>query len=278
MATNKRIQELATAAALSGTDLALVGQSTKAFQVALSVLTTHVGANLTGAQIKTAYEGEADTNEFSDAEQTKLAGIETSATADQTDAEVETAYNAQVGVVSQAAAEAGTATVAERWTPQRVAQAISALESGKVVQMVNTQTGALATGTTVLPGDDSIPQITEGNEYMTLAITPLKSTNLLIIEVVGVFGTSINSHVTMALFQDATAGALAAVQEGPTSSNTAMPIPLRHKMTTGTTSATTFRIRAGMADAGTTTFNGTAASRKLGGVQASSITILEFEP
>ena len=29
----------------------------------------------TGAQIKTLYEGEADTNEFSDAEQTKLAGL-----------------------------------------------------------------------------------------------------------------------------------------------------------------------------------------------------------
>ena len=29
----------------------------------------------TGAQIKTLYEAEADTNEFSDAEQTKLAGL-----------------------------------------------------------------------------------------------------------------------------------------------------------------------------------------------------------
>lgn len=33
----------------------------------------------TGAEIKAAYEGEDDTNEFSDAEQTKLAGIETAA-------------------------------------------------------------------------------------------------------------------------------------------------------------------------------------------------------
>ena len=41
-------------------------------------------ASLTGAEIKALYEAEADTNEFSDAEQTKLAGIETSA--DVTDA------------------------------------------------------------------------------------------------------------------------------------------------------------------------------------------------
>ncbi|MCH7994136.1 MAG: exonuclease domain-containing protein, partial [Planctomycetes bacterium] len=41
-------------------------------------------ADQTNAEIKTAYEANADTNEFSDAEQTKLAGIET--TADVTDA------------------------------------------------------------------------------------------------------------------------------------------------------------------------------------------------
>ncbi len=49
-------------------------------------------ADQTAAEIKTAYESNADTNEFSDAEQTKLAGIETGATADQTAAEIKTAY------------------------------------------------------------------------------------------------------------------------------------------------------------------------------------------
>lgn len=61
---------------------------------------------------------------------TKLDGIETSATADQSDAEIETAYNAQVGVVSQAEAEAGTSTTVRRWTAERVKQAIAALETG----------------------------------------------------------------------------------------------------------------------------------------------------
>ena len=37
-------------------------------------------ADQTGAEIKTAYEGEADTNAFTDAEQTKLSGIEAGAT------------------------------------------------------------------------------------------------------------------------------------------------------------------------------------------------------
>ena len=49
-------------------------------------------ADQTGAEIKAAYEGEADTNAFTDAEQTKLSGVEANATADQTDAEIKTAY------------------------------------------------------------------------------------------------------------------------------------------------------------------------------------------
>lgn len=61
---------------------------------------------------------------------TKLDGIETGATADQSDAEIETAYNAQVAIVAQVDAEAGTSTTAYRWTPQRVAQAIAALGAG----------------------------------------------------------------------------------------------------------------------------------------------------
>lgn len=46
------------------------------------------------------------------------------------DAAIETAYNNQVDVVSQAEAEAGTATTVRRWTAQRVAQAIAALSGG----------------------------------------------------------------------------------------------------------------------------------------------------
>ena len=58
----------------------------------LDTIETAATADQTNAEIKTAYELNANTNEFSDAEQTKLAGIETLATADQSNAEVKTAY------------------------------------------------------------------------------------------------------------------------------------------------------------------------------------------
>ena len=52
---------------------------------------------------------------------------------------------------------------AAAWVP-----ASPGVGSGSVVQTVSYQTGAVATGTTIIPIDDTIPQISEGNEYMTL--------------------------------------------------------------------------------------------------------------
>lgn len=49
---------------------------------------------ITGAQIKTLYEAESNTNVFTDAEQTSLGTMEDNATADQTNAEIRTAVDA----------------------------------------------------------------------------------------------------------------------------------------------------------------------------------------
>jgi hypothetical protein len=96
----------------------------------LSGIEDNATADQTGAEIKAAYEAEADTNAYTDAEKTKLAGVETGATADQSNAEIASGYNTVTPIVSQVAAEAGTSTTAERWTPERVAQAIAALGGG----------------------------------------------------------------------------------------------------------------------------------------------------
>ena len=147
--------------------------------------------------------------------------------------------------------------------------------SSTILQTVSTQTGAMATGTTVMPYDDTIPQISEGNEYMTLAITPRSATSKLIIEVMWNGGaSSTNPQLTVALFQDSTANALAAVS--PTcGTGFILAVSLKHTMTSGTTSATTFRVRAGASAAATTTFNGGGGVRAMGGVMASSIVIQE---
>ena len=149
--------------------------------------------------------------------------------------------------------------------------------AGGIVQIVNTQTGAVNTGTTTMPRDDTIPQKTEGDEYMTLAITPVSSSNKLKIDVVfAVANTSGNLIPIVALFQDTTANALACiVGSGSADGNVLRMVSFTHYMTAGTTSSTTFKVRAGAAS-GTITFNGEAGARRMGGVMASSITITEI--
>lgn len=152
-----------------------------------------------------------------------------------------------------------------------------AVATGAVVQVVNTQTGAVNTGSTVLPFDDTIPQNTEGDQYMSLAITPLATTNKLRITVV--FDGAVNGNLsyTIALFQDATASAIAAIGCVCIAAGNMTSSTLVHYMDAGTTSATTFKVRAGVASAGQITFNGAATARRFGGVCASSITIEEIK-
>lgn len=159
-----------------------------------------------------------------------------------------------------------------------VAADVTAKNAGDIVQVVATQTGAVSTGTTLIPGDDTIPQITEGTEFMTRAITPTSATNYLEIEaVVQIANGATNTALLIAaLFQDSTANALAAAFIY-TAINASGQIVVRHRMLAGTTSATTFRVRVGPSAANTITFNGGASARLLGGVLASSITITEIK-
>ena len=143
--------------------------------------------------------------------------------------------------------------------------------AGNIIQIVNTQTGTSASGTTTLPIDNTIPQNTEGTEFMTLAITPTSASSKLIIDVIYCGGISSADNLAVALFQDSIANALAVLPVAPPA-NAFVTVPLRHYMTADTTSSTTFKVRAGMDAAGTTFFNGAY----FGGTIASSITITEI--
>jgi hypothetical protein len=149
--------------------------------------------------------------------------------------------------------------------------------SGNVIQVVNFQTGVMATGTTVIPADDTIPQITEGDEYMTLAITPTNATNKLNIAVlIGCMTRSVADRYSLALFRDAVANSLASSMYTADVAGYESEMQISHTMIAGGTSEITFRVRMGGHTAGTTTFNGQGAVRRHGGVIASSITITEY--
>ena len=149
---------------------------------------------------------------------------------------------------------------------------------GKLVQVGNTTTGAVATGTGIIPQDNSIPQNTEGDQYMSLVYTPLSVSNSLLINVNWYGATSAQGSVTAAIFRNGVSDALVAASLRGTIFNELRTISFSHFFAVPTISPITFSVRAGPSGSGTTTFNGFSGGRIYGGVASSSITILEFAP
>ena len=151
-------------------------------------------------------------------------------------------------------------------------------QCGDVVQEQVSLDGAYAVGTTTMSKDDTIPQSSAGVQFMTRAITPLSRANILEIEHVGNYAQSTNVAMLCALFQDSTAGALAAwfggIMGGAPQIHTSLAA--RHRMVAATTSSTTFKIRAGLESAGSTYFNGLSGARIFGSVAQSSLVVREI--
>lgn len=146
------------------------------------------------------------------------------------------------------------------------------------IQTVSASTGAVASLTAAMVYDDTIPQNTEGTAIAALdvAITPRSDTSVLEITVLlNVNGNSANAQIIVALFQDGIADALAAVVDWQDNNGSDSVLTLVYRMTSGTTSATTFKVRAG-ATSGNVTVNGATGLRKLGGVLKSWMIVKEL--
>jgi hypothetical protein len=162
--------------------------------------------------------------------------------------------------------------------------AFETLSAGKVLQVVNTSTGEVVSGTTTMPNDDTIPQITEGDQYLSLAITPASTSNKLIVivewngsnntassQLVGcLFNTAIHETNAQAVSYCSLGG------NGGT--NKVSQLSMTYYLAAPSTSASTFLFRVGSHQSSTTAMNGAIGNqnRKFGGVTNSSITIMEI--
>lgn len=93
--------------------------------------------------------------------------------------------------------------------------------------------------------DNTVPQNTEGVNLAALdvSITPKSTTNILEIEAFVPIGLSnAAAAAVIALFQDSTAGALAAATIGNGTNSSQGILHLVHRMVAGTTSSTTFKV------------------------------------
>jgi len=150
--------------------------------------------------------------------------------------------------------------------------------NGLIIQAVRFFDGNFASGTTIMPFDDTIPQNTEGDEFMTLSITPTSATSLIVVDAICVFGIDDPvPEVSMALFKDSIANAVSASSTDIDGFLDMEAVEILYSEIAGTTSTVTWKVRAGVSEAGTLTFNGNFQdSRRYGGVCNSTIHIYEI--
>ena len=160
----------------------------------------------------------------------------------------------------------------------------AAVSGGKILQVVNTRNGGVVSGSTIIPSDDTIPQITEGTEMLTLAITPASTSNklLVIVEWNGVNNTAA-SQLLGALFNtdihSTNAQAVTYCSWGSNAGTLKMSrINMSYYLNAPTTTPTTFRFRVGAHQSSTTYMSAGMGQtgRRYGGVLNNSMTIMEI--
>ncbi len=159
---------------------------------------------------------------------------------------------------------------------------IGTVAGGNLVQMVQANSAAYISTSSVIPFDNTIPQITEGAQLITLAITPQNAANTLYINahMSGAVNETIavGQGASLALFQDATANALATAtaedDEGGGGANF-INTELYYAMVAGTVSSTTFQIRIGVSNLANTVYINGGSIPLYGGTVKLNLKIME---
>lgn len=179
-----------------------------------------------------------------------------------------------------------TNTIADGSVTQ--AKFAASVSASKIVQVVYCHTEAVTTGSTIIPFDNSIPQITEGDQYLTCSITPSAAANNLFVQAMGYWGEETNAAaaITDALFRDSTADAIGVNFTVDDGANDPLAnffsfagLPIQVQVPATSTALTTFQLRAGPnAGAGGIRMNGVNGARVFGGALSTSIVIYEQVP
>lgn len=151
--------------------------------------------------------------------------------------------------------------------------------SSPIAQIVTATNSTYSTLGTILPFDDSIPQNTEGDEVLTATITPKSASSTLRIEVhLNLSAAVASGIISAAIFVDSTANAINAAAFSVGTTGRMEALRLVHYVSAGSTSARTYKVRAGSSVATDAMLNGDNSSRIFGGVAISSMEITEFLP
>lgn len=150
---------------------------------------------------------------------------------------------------------------------------------GAVLQQVSSIVTSRVSCTTPIPYDDTIPQISEGDQVLTVTITPKYANSVIVIQsnIIAMCVTSWSNNVC-ALFRNSDVNAIAANAISPGGAvGLNYCAPLFFSQTAGTTSAITYSIRTGPLNGSySIVVNANGANRILGGVCASTLTATEY--
>jgi hypothetical protein len=145
---------------------------------------------------------------------------------------------------------------------------------GVVMQRVYTEFATPTSSTGTIPNDSTTPQITEGVEFMTRSISLLGSTSLIRVYA-KLYYYDAGSGAIAALFQDATANALAVDHKINSTVNFMQYFLIDYVLQGASTTGTTFRIRAGQVS-GTGAVNALTSTGMLGNNLRSYMIVEEF--
>lgn len=122
---------------------------------------------------------------------------------------------------------------------------------------------------------DSIPQNTQGTQFLTKTITPKNLSDFLLVEVTAMVASASAGRPAIALFRDSGADAVDCVW-GQTNTATTQSLTIRYKVAAGSGSATTFSVNFGEPNAGGGYLNGNSGGRIGGGAALATMTITEL--
>lgn len=176
-----------------------------------------------------------------------------------------TAYAVQCGGTTSTGAHQSIASVGT--TGQVLTStgpgSLPTFQSPLSIQVARSPVTASTSTATTVPWDNTIPQNTEGAEFLSVTITPTSATTKLTIEVMAHMATNANNlEVVGFLVQDSGANAISVGVEHFQIAAVVQTFCMRYTMTSGTTSATTFKFRAGIGTRGGAT--GTAYLNQTG--------------
>lgn len=171
----------------------------------------------------------------------------------------------------------GWSSAAGMWVPTTVSSGGSGGYATGVRQIVSTTVTGVSTTTTTMLATSSTPTSSQGAQFVSLSITPQSATSAILAFATIQASTSNVNTVAAALFRDSTTSAIGAGSMACLTGTTSLFVVVWCVVPSSATTATTFKLRAGPAGAGTLTVNGYGGSNQLlGAASATGIVLVEY--